>query len=312
MAKALKTILLITIILIVNCEKEIPEDLHYLSTKEETVHLTKAPANSYLVMQFYNCENRKIDFNLEIGDIKNEYSFTEDVKFLYFPITNENTPKLHLKTQFEKLLRYSYSSENIFSFTPVLDKTIRATVNGKNIYFSFRNFAIDVENDYLILLIKNHHPNKINELTNRCYIYKVMHGELNEQFLLFQFKSKTSQTMINVKYEIPAKDYEVYKNYSVVILGKETTNFKTEIIYQPVYVEIKDENKSGPGKRPKEDKKPGEKKPEVKKSSFTMKLLPYCLFALFILIIYFVRYFIKNRFLDKTKYSRMDDNEVYV
>ena len=263
-------------------------------------------------MQFYNCENRRINFNIEIGDKANEYSFTEDVKFLYFPITNENTPKLHLKTQFEKLLRYSYSSENIFSFTPVLDKTIRATVNGKNIYFSFRNFAIDVENDYLILLIKNHHPNKINELTNRCYIYKVMHGELNEQFLLFQFKSKTSQTMINVKYEIPAKDYEVYKNYSVVILGKETTNFKTEIIYQPVYVEIKDENKSGPGKRPKEDKKPGEKKPEVKKSSFTMKLLPYCLFALFILIIYFVRYFIKNRFLDKTKYSRMDDNEVYV
>ncbi len=312
MAKALKTILLITIILIVNCEKEIPEDLHYLSTKEETVHLTKAPANSYLVMQFYNCENRKIDFNLEIGDIKNEYSFTEDVKFLYFPIENENIPKLLLKNNFEKLLRYSYSSENIFSFTPVLDKTIRATVNGKNIYFSFRNFAIDVENDYLILLIKNHHPNKINELTNRCYIYKVMHGELNEQFLLFQFKSKTSQTMINVKYEIPAKDYEVYKNYSVVILGKETTNFKTEIIYQPVYVEIKDENKSGPGKRPKEDKKPGEKKPEVKKSSFTMKLLPYCLFALFILIIYFVRYFIKNKFEDKKKYSRMDDNEIYV
>ncbi len=312
MSKSLKIIFLIAILLVISYEKEIPEDLHYLSKGEETVYLTKAPGNSYLVMQFYNCENRRINFNIEIGDKANEYSFTEDVKFLYFPITNENTPKLHLKTQFEKLLRYSYSSENIFSFTPVLDKTIRATVNGKNIYFSFRNFAIDVENDYLILLIKNHHPNKINELTNRCYIYKVMHGELNEQFLLFQFKSKTSQTMINVKYEIPAKDYEVYKNYSVVILGKETTNFKTEIIYQPVYVEIKDENKSGPGKRPKEDKKPGEKKPEVKKSSFTMKLLPYCLFALFILIIYFVRYFIKNRFLDKTKYSRMDDNEVYV
>ena len=43
-----------------------------------------------------------------------------------------------------------------------------------------------------------------------------------------------------------------------------------------------------------------------------MKLLPYCLFALFILIIYFVRYFIKNKFSDKTKYSRMDDNEIYV
>ena len=312
MDKALKTILLITIILIVNCEKEIPEDLHYLSTKEETVHLTKAPANSYLVMQFYNCENRNIEFNLDIGDIKNEYSFTEDVKFLYFPIENENIPKLHLKNNFEKLLRYSYSSENIFSFTPVLDKKIRATVNGRNIYFSFRNFALDVQNEYLILLVKNHDPKKINDLTNRCYIYKIMHGELNEKFLLHQFKSKTSQSMISMKYEIPSKDYEEYKNYSVVILGKETTNFKTEIIYQPLYIEIIDPNLSGPGKRPKEDRRPAEKKPEVKKSSFTMKLLPYCLFALFILIIYFVRYFIKNRFLDKTKYSRMDDNEVYV
>ena len=75
-----------------------------------------------------------------------------------------------------------------------------------------------------------------------------MHGELNEQFLLYQFKSKTSQTMINIKYEIPTKDYEVYKNYSIVILGKETTNFKTEIIYEPIYVEIKDENLTGPGK----------------------------------------------------------------
>ncbi len=312
MAKALKTILLITIILIVNCEKEIPEDLHYLSTKEETVHLTKAPANSYLVMQFYNCENRKIDFNLEIGDIKNEYSFTEDVKFLYFPIENENIPKLLLKNNFEKLLRYSYSSENIFSFTPVLDKKIRATVNGRNIYFTFRNFALDVQNEYLILLVKNHNPKKINDLTNRCYIYKIMHGELNEKFLLHQFKSKTSQSMINMKYEIPSKDYEEYKNYSVVILGKETTNFKTEIIYQPIYIEIIDPNLSGPGKRPKEDRRPAEKKPEVKKSSFTMKLLPYCLFALFILIIYFVRYFIKNKFEDKKKYSRMDDNEIYV
>ena len=312
MTKALKTILLITIILIVNCEKEIPEDLHYLSTKEETVHLTKAPANSYLVMQFYNCENRKIDFNLEIGDIKNEYSFTEDVKFLYFPIENENIPKLLLKNNFEKLLRYSYSSENIFSFTPVLDKKIRATVNGRNIYFTFRNFALDVQNEYLILLVKNHNPKKINDLTNRCYIYKIMHGELNEKFLLHQFKSKTSQSMINMKYEIPSKDYEEYKNYSVVILGKETTNFKTEIIYQPIYIEIIDPNLSGPGKRPKEDRRPAEKKPEVKKSSFTMKLLPYCLFALFILIIYFVRYFIKNKFEDKKKYSRMDDNEIYV
>ena len=312
MAKALKTILLITIILIVNCEKEIPEDLHYLSTKEETVHLTKAPANSYLVMQFYNCENRNIEFNLEIGDIKNEYSFTEDVKFLYFPIENENIPKLLLKNNFEKLLRYSYSSENIFSFTPVLDKKIRATVNGRNIYFTFRNFALDVQNEYLILLVKNHNPNKINDLTNRCYIYKIMHGELNEKFLLHQFKSKTSQSMINMKYEIPSKDYEEYKNYSVVILGKETTNFKTEIIYQPIYIEIIDPNLSGPGKRPKEDRRPPEKKPEVKKSSFTMKLLPYCLFALFILMIYFVRYFIKNKFEDKKKYSRMDDNEIYV
>ena len=312
MTKALKTILLITIILIVNCEKEIPEDLHYLSKKEETVHLTKAPANSYLVMQFYNCENRNIDFNLEIGDIKNEYSFTEDVKFLYFPIENENIPKLHLKNNLEKLLRYSYSSENIFSFTPVLDKNIRATVNGRNIYFIFRNFALDVQNEYLILLVKNHNPKKIHDLTNRCYIYKIMHGELNEKFLLHQFKSKTSQSMINMKYEIPSKDYEEYKNYSVVILGKETTNFKTEIIYQPIYIEIKDPNLSGPGKRPKEDRRPPEKKPEVKKSSFTMKLLPYCLFALFILIIYFVRYFIKNKFEDKKKYSRMDDNEIYV
>ena len=118
--------------------------------------------------------------------------------------------------------------------------------------------------------------------------------------------------MINIKYDIPTNDYNVYKNYRIVILGKETTNFKTEIIYQPIYIEIIDPNLSGPGKRPKEDRRPAEKKPEVKKSSFTMKLLPYCLFALFILIIYFVRYFIKNRLLDKTKYSRMDDNEVYV
>lgn len=118
--------------------------------------------------------------------------------------------------------------------------------------------------------------------------------------------------MINIKYDIPTNDYNVYKNYRIVILGKETTNFKTEIIYQPIYIEIIDPNLSGPGKRPKEDRRPAEKKPEVKKSSFTMKLLPYCLFALFILIIYFVRYFIKNKFEDKKKYSRMDDNEIYV
>ena len=194
MTKALKTILLVTIILIVNCEKEIPEDLHYLSKKEETVHLTKAPANSYLVMQFYNCENRNIDFNLEIGDIKNEYSFTEDVKFLYFPIENENIPKLHLKNNYEKLLRYSYSSENIFSFTPVLDKKIRATVNGRNIYFTFRNFALDVQNEYLILLVKNHNPKKIHDLTSQLNTSNL---ELNE------LKNKSTSVSLDQMLENP-------------------------------------------------------------------------------------------------------------
>ena len=47
----------------------------------------------------------------------------------------------------------------------------------------------------------------------------------------FIFKSKTSQIMINIKYDIPTNDY---KNYRIVILGKETTNFKTEIIYEPI------------------------------------------------------------------------------
>ena len=50
----------------------------------------------------------------------------------------------------------------------------------------------------------------------------------------FIFKSKTSQIMINIKYDIPTNDYNIYKNYRIVILGKETTNFKTEIIYEPI------------------------------------------------------------------------------
>ena len=49
-------------------------------------------------MQFYNCENRRIDFNIEIGGNKNDYSFTEDVKFLYFPIENEK----YSQTSFKK------------------------------------------------------------------------------------------------------------------------------------------------------------------------------------------------------------------
>ena len=40
--------------------------------------------------------------------------------------------------------------------------------------------------------------------------------------------------MINIKYDIPTNDYNVYKNYRIVILGKETTNFKTEIIYEHI------------------------------------------------------------------------------
>ena len=54
--------------------------------------------------------------------------------------------------------------------------------------------------------------------------------------------------MMNIKYDIPTNDYNVYKNYRIVILGKETTNFKTEIIYEPIYVEIKDENLTRSGK----------------------------------------------------------------
>ena len=34
---------------------------------------------------------------------------------------------------------------------------------------------VDVLNEYLILLVKNHPPLKKNDLRNRCYIYKVMH-----------------------------------------------------------------------------------------------------------------------------------------
>ena len=40
------------------------------------------------------------------------------------------------------LKNYLDSKENIFSFTPVIDKKIRAIVNRKDIYFSFRNFAV--------------------------------------------------------------------------------------------------------------------------------------------------------------------------
>ena len=123
-------------------------------------------------MQFYNCENRKIDFDIEIGGNKNNYSFTEDVKsyisLLKMKIVPNFISKVNLKS-------YLDSKENIFSFTPVLDKKIRATVNRKNIHFSFRNFTDDVLNEYLILLVKNHPPLKKNDLRNRSYIYKVMH-----------------------------------------------------------------------------------------------------------------------------------------
>ena len=61
--------LLLSLIIISNCdEKEISEDLHYLSRNDEIVTLTKGPSNSYLVMQFYNCENMRIDFNIEIDE----------------------------------------------------------------------------------------------------------------------------------------------------------------------------------------------------------------------------------------------------
>ena len=90
-------------------------------------------------MQFYNCENRKIDFDIEIGGNKNNYSFTEDVKsyisILKMKIVPNFISKVNLKS-------YLDSKENIFSFTPVIDKKIRATVNRKNIYFSFRNFNV--------------------------------------------------------------------------------------------------------------------------------------------------------------------------
>ena len=102
-------------------------------------------------MQFYNCENRKIDFDIEIGGNKNNYSFTEDVKSYISQLKMKIVPNFISKVN---LKSYLDSKENIFSF---------------------RNFTDDVLNEYLILLVKNHPPLKKNDLRNRSYIYKVMH-----------------------------------------------------------------------------------------------------------------------------------------
>ena len=292
--------LLLSLIIISNCdEKEISEDLHYLSRNDEIVRLTKGPSNSYLVMQFYNCENMRIDFNIEIDGKGYDYSFTEDVKFLYVPIKNgEISPKLHLKKNNEKLLRYSYSKANLFSFSPVLKKEVRMSQSNLNLYFSFQNFAKGVEAEYLILMIKNFNKNHIDRLRNRCLLYKIMHGEINEQFLLYQFKTKSDLSNIEIKYEMDNTNYNSFQSLGIIVLGKETTNFKTEIIYDPVYYEKKLEKK--------------EKK--VKKNSFTLKLIPYCLFALFLLFVYVIRNIFKKTSDNKqiSKYSIMQDSEIYL
>ena len=297
----MKRLLIIQILLLSNIiisnsfEKEISEDLHYLSRGDEIVTLSKGPSNSYLVIQFYNCENIRIDFNIEIDGKGYDYSFIEDVKFLYIPIKNgENSPKLHLKSNNEKLLRYSYSQANLFSFSPVLKKTIRLSQSNLNLYFSFQNFAKGVEAEYLILMVKNIDKIKVDKLRNRCLLYKIMHGEENEQFLLYQFKTKSELANIEIKYEMDSKIYESFQNLGIIVLGKETSNFKTEIIYDPTYYE----------------KKVEKKEEYVKKNSFTIKLLPYCLFALFIIFIYVIRYIFKR--MSYKKPIPMKDSEIYL
>lgn len=297
----MKRLLIIQILLLSNIiisnsfEKEISEDLHYLSRGDEIVTLSKGPSNSYLVIQFYNCENIRIDFNIAIDGKEYDYSFIEDVKFLYIPIKNgENSPKLHLKSNNEKLLRYSYSKANLFSFSPVLKKTIRLSQSNLNLYFSFQNFAKGVEAEYLILMVKNIDKIQLDKLRNRCYLYKIMHGESNEQFLLYQFKTKSELANIEIKYEMDSKIYESFQNLGIIVLGKETSNFKTEIIYDPIYYE----------------KKVEKKEEYVKKNSFTIKLLPYCLFALFIIFIYVIRYIFKR--MSYKKPIPMKDSEIYL
>ena len=80
----------------------------------------------------------------------------------------------------------------------------------------------------------------------------------------------------------------------IIVLGKETSNFKTEIIYDPTYYE----------------KKVEKKEEHVKKNSFTIKLLPYCLFALFIIFIYVIRYIFKR--MSYKKPIPMKDSEIYL
>lgn len=291
--------------------KEIPEDLHYLSKTEEKVKLAQGPSNSYLVMQFYNCDNRRIDFTIEVDGESHDYSFSEDVKFLYLPVKDGNrSPILFLKHDHEKLLRYSYSKESIFSFTPVLDKKMRISQNNNNFYVDFKNFARDVLNDYLVLFVRDFQESQINQLRNRCFLYKIMHGEVDQKFLLYQFNSKTSQNTISIKYLIDQAVTEKTKKFGIVALGKETTNFKTEIIYDPIFYEIKEHKEEKVQRRP--DGTRIDPKKEVKKNSFTMKLIPYLLFALFVLFIYFARAIVKKNYQQKNNYSKMNDNEIYV
>ncbi len=267
------------------------EDEDFISVKMQNFSLKHNKPNTNILLQFDNCENKKIEFEIELDGEKKYYSFNDNVKFYYLPIKkNTFLPRIHFLNTNERMLRYYYSDEKEFSFNPINDRTIKIKRTKYNFIFEFQNLITKENFEYIFLLFKNYDKSKLNDLKNRCFIEKVLNGLTNLHYIRRTLITQDRDTG-KMKYEYRVPKNESMTNFAFVVISKHTKKFKIETLYEPNYYD-------GDG--------------FYKENSF-IKIYGFILFFIFITFIIISRLALKkknNKF--SNKYFEMNDKDIYV
>ena len=267
------------------------EDEDLISVKMQNITLTKNKINSNILLQFDNCENKKIEFELELNGEKNYYSFDEKVKYYYFPIKNDNlSPKIYFLNTNERMLRYYYSDEKVFSFNPIQDRTIKVKRTKFYFVFEFQNLIKNENFEYIFLLFKNYDKSKLNDLRNRCFIEKVLNGLTKLDYIRKSLITQDIDTgKMTYEYRVP-KNVRM-TNFAFVVISKHTKKFKIESIYEPNYYD-------GDG---------------FYKENSLIKVSSFILFFIFIAFIIVSKMNLKKKNSKfSNKYFEMSDEDIYV
>ena len=268
------------------------EDEDYISVKMQNVTLKQNLPDSNILLQFDNCENKKIEFSIELDGKKDIYSFEDSTKFYYLPIkNNDNFPKISFLNTNERMVRYIYSQEKEFNCAEDYDKKIIIQKEMYNLIFKFKKPSKINHKymEYLILVFKDFDKSKLEDLKNRCYVEKLINGLEKLKYQKYSFVSNNEE----VEYRLRIEKNDTSTSMAVVVLSKEINGLRIENLYEPNYFEI--EVVDG----------------KLKKNSFKNTFIFIFTFLLILLLLKFI---LKRNFKKKyyNQYSRMSDDEIFV